>query len=94
MPKSSLISPHGADELNPLYVADAAERQRLEQEAASLPSITVASATAGNAVMLAGGYFTPLTGYMTKADAISVGDNMHTADGLFWPTPAWITCGS
>ena len=87
MPNSSLISPHGADELNPLYVADTAERQRLEQEAASLPSITVASATAGNAVMLAGGYFTPLNGYMTKADAISVGNNMHTADGLFWPTP-------
>jgi sulfate adenylyltransferase len=87
MPKSSLISPHGADELNPLYVADAAERQRLEQEAKSLPSITVASATAGNAVMLAGGYFTPLNGYMTKADAISVGNSMHTADGLCWPTP-------
>jgi len=85
--KSSLITPHGADQLKPLYVDKASERQRLRQEAESLPSITVASATAGNAVMLAGGYFTPLDGYMTKADAISVGQNMHTESGLFWPTP-------
>ena len=87
MPHSTLISPHGAEQLNPLYVADTSERQRLEQEAASLPSITIASAAAGNAVMLAGGYFTPLTGFMTRADAIAVGQDMHTASGLFWPTP-------
>ena len=37
--------------------------------------------------MLAGGYFTPLTGFMTRADAMAVGQNMHTASGLFWPTP-------
>ena len=42
MPHSTLISPHGAEQLNPLYVADTSERQRLEQEAASLPSITIA----------------------------------------------------
>jgi len=37
--------------------------------------------------MLAAGYFTPLPGYMNKADALSVGETMHTASGLFWPTP-------
>jgi sulfate adenylyltransferase len=37
--------------------------------------------------MLGGGYFNPLTGYMNKADALSVAATMHTTSGLFWPTP-------
>ena len=82
-----MIKPHGSDELNPLYVSDANERDALQKEAEGLPSIVVSSATAANAVMLAGGYFNPLTGYMNKADALSVADNMHTVSGLFWPTP-------
>ena len=55
-----MIKPYGSDELNPLYVSDAAERDALQKEAQSLPSIVVSSATAANAVMLAGGYFNPL----------------------------------
>lgn len=84
---ADLISPHGSDKLMPLFVAEQAAREKLLQEATSLHNVTVSSATAGNAVMLAAGYFTPLTGYMNKADAISVGESMHTASGLFWPTP-------
>ncbi len=82
-----MIRPHGSDTLNPLYVADAAKREALIKEAASLPSLQVSSATAANAVMLGGGYFNPLTGYMNKADALAVCDNMHTTSGLFWPVP-------
>ncbi len=82
-----MISPHGSDELNPLFVYDDAENEALHKEAEGLPSIVVSSATAANAVMMGAGYFNPLTGYMTKADALSVADNMHTANGLFWPTP-------
>ncbi len=84
---TTLISPHGAEALKPLFVANDAEREQLTAEAQTLPSIVVSSAAAGNAVMLAAGYFTPLDGYMTKADAISVGTSLSTADGLFWPTP-------
>ena len=84
---SNLIDPHGAPRLTPLYVEDADERARLAQEAETLPSITVSSAAASNAVMLGGGYFTPLAGFMDKADALSVGRSMRTAGGLFWPTP-------
>ena len=84
---SNLIAPHGAARLSPLFVDDAGERERLVLEAETLPSLTVASAAASNAVMLGGGYFTPLTGFMDKADALSVGQSMRTAGGLFWPTP-------
>jgi sulfate adenylyltransferase len=82
-----MIKPHGSDTLNPLYVEDDAERSALQKEAESLPSITVSSATAANAVMLGAGYFNPLTGYMNLADALSVANTMHTTSGLFWPTP-------
>ena len=82
-----MIKPHGSEELNPLFVYDSAENEALQKEAEGLPSIVVSSATAANAVMLGGGYFNPLTGYMNKADALSVAATMHTTSGLFWPTP-------
>jgi len=82
-----MIKPHGSDELNPLFVYDTTENEALQKEAESLPSILVSSASAANAVMMGAGYFNPLTGYMNKADAISVAEKMHTASGLFFPTP-------
>ncbi len=82
-----MIKPHGSDVLNPLYVEDKAKRAALEKEAATLPSIVVCSAAAANAVMMGSGYFNPLTGYMNKADALSVAKGMKTTKGLFWPTP-------
>lgn len=82
-----MIKPHGADALKPLFVQDDAQRQALAAEAETLPSLLVSSATAANAVMLGGGYFTPLDGYMNKADAMQVAETMHTTAGLFWPVP-------
>ena len=82
-----MIKPHGSDKLNPLYVQDEAKRAELTKEAEGLPSIIVSSAAAANAVMLGGGYFNPLTGYMNVADAMSVSEKMFTTSGLFWPTP-------
>jgi len=82
-----MIKPHGSDTLNPLYVADAAARAALLKEAETLPSLLLNSAAAANAVMLGAGYFNPLTGYMTLADALQVTDTLHTTAGLFWPVP-------
>ncbi|MEM9255937.1 MAG: sulfate adenylyltransferase [Pseudomonadota bacterium] len=82
-----MIKPHGSDELNPLFVYDTEKRHALLAEAESLPSLLVNSAAAANAVMLGGGYFNPLTGFMNLADAISVADTMRTTDGLFFPVP-------
>lgn len=82
-----MIKPHGSDTLKPLYVQDDQKRAELQKEAESLPSIVVSSAAAANAVMLGGGYFTPLTGYMNLEDSLSVSENMKTKSGLFWPVP-------
>lgn len=82
-----MIKPHGADTLMPLYVEDDQQRAALAAEAEDLFGLTVSSAAAANAVMLAAGYFTPLTGYMNLADSLSVAENLHTSGGLFWPVP-------
>jgi len=82
-----VIKPHGSDKLNPLYVMDAKERAALTAEAEKLPSIVVSSAAAANAVMLGGGYFNPLTGYMNLADSVKVSNEMKTAAGVFFPVP-------
>ena len=82
-----MIKPHGADALNPLFIADDAQRAALVEDAKTLEQVLVSSAAAANAVMLGGGYFTPLNGYMTKADALSVAKSMKTESGLFFPVP-------
>jgi len=82
----SLITPHGAASLTPL-IATGERLAALEVESASLPSITVSSAAAANAVMLGAGYFTPLQGFMNRADALSVATDLKTDNGVFWPVP-------
>ena len=82
-----MIKPHGSDELNPLFVYNEEQRHALIEEAEGLPSILLNSAAAANAVMLAGGYFNPLTGYINLADAMSVAGSMTTTSGLFFPVP-------
>ena len=82
----SLITPHGAVSLTPL-IATGQRLVDLEAESSTLSSITVSSAAAANAVMLGAGYFTPLTGYMNRADALSVAIDLKTTDDTFWPVP-------
>ena len=82
----NVITPHGAASLTPL-IATGQKLADLEAESATLPSITVSSAAAANAVMLGAGYFTPLKGYMNRADALSVATDLNTTDDLFWPVP-------
>ena len=84
---SQLIKPHGSDTLSPLFVLDVIERANLIKEVESLPSVVVSSAAAANAVMMGGGYFNPLKGYMNITDAMSVAENMKTTNGIFWPVP-------
>jgi len=84
---SNLITPHGTQEkLIPLLLEDAA----LEAETArarGLKSIKITSREASDLIMMGIGAFTPLTGFMTKADWQGVCDNLTMADGTFWPIP-------
>jgi sulfate adenylyltransferase len=82
-----MIRPHGADTLKPLFVYDTEKHHALMQEAETLPSVVISSAAAGNAVMMGGGYFTPLTGFMNVADAMGCAENMRTTGSVFFPVP-------
>ena len=87
----ALIAPHGATELRPLIVDDA-RRGELEAEALTLPSLMMSSAAAANAVMMGAGYFTPLTGYMDRADALSVAENMRiSSNACMLSLLSWVT---
>ena len=82
-----MIKPHGSDSLMPLLVDDPARLEVLRAEAADMLSMTLSSAAAANAVMLGAGYFTPLQGFMNKADTLAVAEHMKTGSGIFWPVP-------
>lgn len=83
-----MINPVGSDELLPLFVYDVDEHEALMHEAQSLPSVVITSQAAGNAVMLGGGYFTPLEGFMNVADAMGAAEKMILSDGsTFFPVP-------
>ena len=82
-----MIKPLGSDTLLPLYIEDAAENAAVTEKAQGLKQVLVSSAAAANAVMMGGGYFTPLQGFMTLADAKSVASDLKTADGTFFPVP-------
>jgi len=82
-----MIRPVGSDELKPLFVYDPDQHHELMREAEDLPALTISSQAAGNAVMMGGGYFSPLPGFMNVADAVSVAETMRTTDGRFFPVP-------
>ena len=82
-----MIKPYNSEVLQPLHVQNQSHRKFLIDQAQRIPSIIVSSAAAANAVMLGGGYFTPLKGYMGLADVLNVSEKMCLSSGLFWPTP-------
>ncbi len=82
-----MIKPIGSDELQPRFVYDVAEHEKLSKEAETLPSVVISSQAAANAVMLGGGYFNPLKGYMNVADAMGAAEKMTLTDGSFFPVP-------
>ena len=87
-----MIAPHGSAELHPLYVSDTTARESLSHDAETLPSLIVSSATAANTVMLGGGYFNPLDGFMSLNDTRCVCNDMRTSSGVFFPVPILNVC--
>ena len=84
MPK--LIPPHGGRGLLALRLEGAAAAEATARSK-SLPRLRVSSREKGDLIMLGIGGFTPLEGFMSRADWAGVCDGMRTADGIFWPIP-------
>jgi sulfate adenylyltransferase len=81
-----LVRPHGGGGLKPLALQGAA-RSAEQARAGGLPALRVSSREKGDLIMLGIGGFTPLDGFMTRADWEGVCDGCRTASGLFWPIP-------
>jgi sulfate adenylyltransferase len=83
---SKLVNPHGGGELKPLLLEGSALTNE-KKRAATLTQIKLSSREVGDVIMMGIGGFTPLTGFMTRADWEGVCDGMKMANGLFWPIP-------
>ena len=81
----SLINPHGG-KLRYLVV-DSDASAVLKQKAKSLPSWTLNDRQVCDLEMILNGGFSPLTGFLSEGDYITVLDNMRLQDGTLWPIP-------
>ena len=84
---SKLVNPHGGGELKALLLEGEACKKELARAASLLPQLKMTSREVGDVIMLGIGGFTPLDGFMAKADWQGVCDDMKMANGLFWPIP-------
>lgn len=83
---AKLVKPHGADELKPLLLSGD-ELNEEKKKAESLPKVVMSSRETSDLIMMAIGAFTPLDGFMTKADWKGVCSEFLMEDGVFWPIP-------
>jgi sulfate adenylyltransferase len=86
MATSKLVAPHGGGALKPLLLEGAELKAEIEK-AKSLPRIDMTSRETGDCIMMGIGAFTPLDGFMGKADWQGVCDKMIMSNGIFWPIP-------
>jgi sulfate adenylyltransferase len=66
---------------------DPAQREVALQEARSLPQIVLSPLSISDVELLGNGAYTPLTGFLNKADYDSVVDTMHLTNGSVWSIP-------
>ena len=88
---SKLVPPHGSDTLIPLLAPEAELAEELKR-AGRLRKVPMSSRETSDFIMLAMGAYTPLRGFMGKADWHGVCANMKLANGLFWPIPITLSC--
>lgn len=84
--------PHGGSLVNRLVPE--AERNRLADEAAGLPSVTLDSWSLSDLDLLAIGGFSPLTGFLGSADYAGVVRDMRLQSGHAWPVPITLAIDS
>jgi sulfate adenylyltransferase len=81
-----LIPPHGGKGLT-CCLLEGAELAAEKKKAEGLKKISISDREKGDLIMIGIGGFSPLTGFMTKADWKGVCEKFLLADGTFWPVP-------
>jgi sulfate adenylyltransferase len=85
MMTDALISPHGGSLVN--RVTDPADRDRARSAAADLPRVRLNPVQHSDLFCIATGVFSPLTGFVGRADYHAILDGMHLASGPVWTIP-------
>ena len=83
---SKLVPPHGGKGLV-CSLLEGAARDAEVKKAAGLKQVEISPRVRGDLIMMGIGGFSPLEGFMTKADWKSVCEKFTLADGTFWPVP-------
>ncbi len=83
---AKLVEPHGGKGLT-ICLLEGAELEAEKTKAAGLKKVEISPRVKGDLIMIGNGGFSPLTGFMTKADWKGVCEDFLTADGTFWPVP-------
>ena len=83
------IAPHGGVLVN--RIATSEQQQIFLDKADFLPRISLDKRATSDLVMIAIGGFSPLTGFMGKADYAPVVADMRLADGLPWAVPVTLS---
>ena len=82
---SHLIPPHGGELIN--LNADAGRAAELKAQSRDFPSWDLTARHIRDLELLMNGGFSPLRGFMTRADYEGVCQNMKLTSGLLWPIP-------
>jgi len=83
---ANLVAPHGGKGLV-CALLEGEERAAELKKAEGLKQIEISDRAKGDLIMMGIGGFSPLTGFMTKADWKGVCESFQMADGTFWPVP-------
>ena len=87
---SQLIPPHGGKGLT-CCLLEGAALEAEKKKAQGLKKLSLSPREKGDLIMIGIGGFSPLTGFMTKADWKGVLDNFLLTDGTFWPVPVTLS---
>jgi len=82
---SHLVSPHGGELVN--LIAQPERADELKAHSREWPSWDLTPRQLCDVELLLSGGFSPLHGFMNKADYESVCHNMKLSSGLLWPMP-------
>ncbi len=88
----NLITPHGGELV--INRAGEAECAALSERAQCLAQVEVGSRQLSDLEMLAVGAYSPLVGFMKRADYLSVVNDMHLSNGLPWTLPITLPTSS
>ncbi len=88
---SKLVAPHGGKGLV-CCLLHGNELEAEQERAKSFKKIQISARAKGDLIMMGIGGFSPLDGFMTKADWKSVCESFTLANGTFWPVPVTLDC--